>query len=332
MAFISVEELKHIVANINSYDFTSEFKQLPPRYIKSSNIGVRNTNKNRYEAIRPYDDNLVRLKSSNYINASNIMGYPDIKKKFIACQAPIEATFGDHWQMVLEYQVPVMVMLTPVMKDKSEQYWPAAEGATLTYGDVMVTLIKEKTFRDYIYRKLGIASINDEKIIHYVKHLLFLSWEDKGVPENTFPLLAFMTKAAKLLGNTKSPILIHCSAGVGRTGTFLTIWNSVDEYRTEKKVNVFETVKKLRLQRMGVVETEEQYKFVHRCILDTILHKDSGFDINQLSQLSPHNKKSNTERMDQNFYLKDGYLLSEFQSKNTTEISSEKLIEKKIKD
>uniref|UniRef100_A0A8C2EAZ2 Receptor-type tyrosine-protein phosphatase epsilon n=1 Tax=Cyprinus carpio TaxID=7962 RepID=A0A8C2EAZ2_CYPCA len=250
-----------------------------------------NKEKNRYPNILPYDHSRVILKQmdgvpcSDYINASYIDGYTD-KNKFIAAQGPKQDTAADFWRMIWEQKSATIVMLTNLKErkeDKCYQYWP--DQGCWTYGNIRVAV------EDFT----GIFSVNfvfvayqhcqasdGTKTPRLVTQLHFTSWPDFGVPFSPIGMLKFLKKVKQVNPSFSGPIVVHCSAGVGRTGTFIVIDGMIDMMYAEKKVDVFGFVSRIREQRSQLIQTDLQYSFVYQALLEYFLYGDTELDVSSL--------------------------------------------------
>ncbi|NXN96504.1 PTPRK phosphatase, partial [Rhinopomastus cyanomelas] len=230
-----------------------------------------NQSKNRYKSIIPYDHCRVVLQPSDmrndYINAS----YVDVEGFSLPPQGPLPGTVVDFWQMVWQEKTSVIVMLTGLVeqnKIKCEQYWPEQEQV---YGDFTVMLKNTRTTTGLITRifclqKVGCAHPRVVKQFHY------LLWPDHRVPRNPAQLLWLVEMVNKRqLEAPAGPVLVHCSAGIGRTGTFIALDFLLKMGKAEGKVDVFHCVQRLREQRVSMVQTKEQYIFLYEVLLEGLL-------------------------------------------------------------
>ncbi|XP_037949787.1 phosphatidylinositol phosphatase PTPRQ [Teleopsis dalmanni] len=229
-------------------------------------------NKNRYADIFPYDKNRVILdidaEGSDYINASFIDGYRR-KKEYIATQGPkLESTL-DFWRMVLQHNVRVIVMVTQFREAdvvKCHEYFPYKSKG------INVSIKKKETFELYDRTEIYVSHYQydlKQKVVHFY----FKKWPDHGVPSDPNQLITFAKKVKSEKVPSYSPIVVHCSAGVGRTGTFIGLDIIMQRIKSESKINVYETVKKLRFQRMKMVQTQAQYNFLYICAYELVKHK-----------------------------------------------------------
>ncbi|XP_066037075.1 receptor-type tyrosine-protein phosphatase kappa-like isoform X1 [Chamaea fasciata] len=267
-----------------------EYQQLSSTLLYPCNAGKElcNQNKNRYKSIIPYDHCRVVLQPSDtgngYINASYVDTYRS-PHFFIAAQGPLAGTVVDFWHMVWQEKTSVIVMLTGLMeqnKIKCEQYWPEQEQV---YGDFTVTLNNTWTTtglvkRIFCLQKAGCALPRAVEQFHY------LLWPDHGVPRNPSQLLCLVKVVNKrVLEAPGGPVLVHCSAGIGRTGTFIALDFLLKMGKAEGKVDVFRCVQQLREQRVNMVQTKEQYSFLYETLLEGLLCGNTGVPVESIPTL-----------------------------------------------
>ncbi|XP_061491647.1 receptor-type tyrosine-protein phosphatase epsilon isoform X3 [Rhineura floridana] len=290
--------------------FREEFNSLPPGYMQGTLEMANkeeNREKNRYPNILPYDHSRVLLmqidglQCSDYINASYIDGYKE-KNKFIAAQGPKQDTVNDFWRMIWEQKSATIVMLTNVKErkeDKCFQYWP--DQGCWTYGNIRVSVEDCIVLVDYTIRKFCIQSqVSDGcKAPRLVTQLHFTSWPDFGVPFTPIGMLKFLKKVKSLNPAHAGPIVVHCSAGVGRTGTFIVIDAMICMMHAEQKVDVSEFVARIRNQRPQMVQTDMQYSFIYQALLEYYLYGDTELDVSSLEKhLQPsHNAAPNLVKL-----------------------------------
>ncbi|XP_015753443.1 PREDICTED: receptor-type tyrosine-protein phosphatase mu-like [Acropora digitifera] len=234
-----------------------------------------NKNKNRYANIIAYDHSRVILplvdsaENSDYVNASYLHGYDSTPNTYIACQGPVPGTYQDFWRMLWQENVTTVVMLTRLVehgRTKCHQYWPdKAE----TYLDITVTNHKTETFADYAIRTFILKKKGTQER-RQVQQFHFLVWPDKGVPRHATAVLALRRKVRMNHNDNKSPMVVHCSAGVGRTGAFIVIDAMLESIEKKKVVDVCNYVQLLRSNRISMVQTEEQYVFIYMALLESI--------------------------------------------------------------
>jgi len=235
--------------------------------------------KNRYINILPFDDTRVKLlpveddEGSDYINGNFMMGF-NSKREFIALQGPLPATCDDFWRVVWEQNVPMIVMVTKCKekeREKCAQYWPEKDMDAHMYGDIHVVVRSESHLGDYVIR---VIDLQMGKVTRIVKQFHFLAWPDFGCPDTTHQLLNFVTMVrAEIRPSIPGPILVHCSAGVGRTGTFIVVDRVLQEIREGRDIDIFGIVMEMRENRCHMVQTEDQYVYIHDCIRDAIIKR-----------------------------------------------------------
>lgn len=189
-------------------------------------------------------------------------------KEYIATQGPKPETCSDFWNMILQYKVEVIVMLTQLKegeKLKCHQYYPSVDTEVI-FNDISVKCVKESEFP--IYKKREILINNEMRIVQY--HVT--KWPDHDCPKRPADLISFI-KVMHSERKTTSPIVVHCSAGVGRTGTLIGLDLIIQRIKDKKMINIFGTVKEMRLQRVKMVQTVEQYHFLYKCVLELIKEK-----------------------------------------------------------
>ncbi|XP_069134506.1 tyrosine-protein phosphatase 10D-like isoform X3 [Argopecten irradians] len=255
-----------------------DLNALSPEFPKEVAKLAVNVPKNRYNNILPFDRSRVKLYGggNDYINANYIPGYK-FEREYIACQGPLPGTIVDFWQMVWEQDVPIIVMLTRCKEGetvKCEQYWPENIDEPEVYGMIEVTRTASENNDDYIYSEFSISSGDQEKS---VKHFHFLEWPDFSAELECNAFLSFLFKVKnEIHDDLVGPIIVHCSAGVGRTGTYLTV-DFLSEYiRTHnlsEEFDIFQHVLKIRQHRTTLVQAREQYLFIHECLNELVKRK-----------------------------------------------------------
>nr|CAB3265293.1 receptor-type tyrosine-protein phosphatase epsilon [Phallusia mammillata] len=284
--------LSKLLDRYNTYSrdavtYNTQFKELKEAQDrmsldKSVATDTRNKERNRYKNILPYDFNRVKLKGGNpenndYINASYINGYNG-NVKFIAAQGPRPVTVQHFWQMIWEQNCKTIVMLTNVLektKQKCEKYWPEPN-ENLRFGKYAVKTDQEESYGSYIVRSISITR-SDLSECRYVTHYHFAAWPDHGVPVCTTGLLRFHRVIKQSQSEDGSPILVHCSAGVGRTGTYIGLDILEQQMIAEGRVDVFSTVLNMRRQRMDMVQNINQYILMHKLIVE--IHTTGDTDL-----------------------------------------------------
>ncbi|XP_053512741.1 receptor-type tyrosine-protein phosphatase H [Artibeus jamaicensis] len=234
-----------------------------------------NCTKNRYRNVLPYDWSRVPLKpvlgesGSDYINASFMPGLWS-PREFIATQGPLPQTVGDFWRLVWEQKSHTLVMLTNCVefgRVKCEHYWPL-DARPCTHGHLQVTLEGEEVMENWTIRHLKLHHTQEQKTLS-VRQFHYVAWPDHGVPHTPDPLLAFRKVLRQWLDQNPGggPPIVHCSAGVGRTGTLIALDVLLRQLERQGFVGPFSYVSKMRQSRPMMVQTEAQYVFLHQCIL-----------------------------------------------------------------
>ncbi|XP_061321119.1 receptor-type tyrosine-protein phosphatase C isoform X1 [Pezoporus flaviventris] len=284
--------------------FLDEFQSIPRVFTKFSIKEAKkshNQNKNRYIDILPYDHNRVELSEipgdpgSDYINASYIDGFKE-PRKYIAAQGPKDETTDDFWRMIWEQKATIIVMVTRCeegKRNKCAQYWPSMEGSSATYGDIIVKINESKTCPDYVIQKLHITNGRERTAGRDVTHIQFTSWPDHGVPEDPHLLLKLRRRVNALSNFFSGPIVVHCSAGVGRTGTYIGIDAMLEGLDAEGRVDVYGYVVKLRRQRCLMVQVESQYILIHQALVEYNQYGETEVSLSEL-----HSYLNNLKRKD----------------------------------
>ncbi|CAB3997379.1 receptor-type tyrosine- phosphatase epsilon-like isoform X2 [Paramuricea clavata] len=274
---VPVAEFAHYVNELKAnekHEFQKQYDDLPKNTKTSWEVAKKpfNKKKNRYGNIVTYDHCRVVLsgdENEDYINASYIDGIKE--NSYIASQGPNKLTVNDMWRMVWEqrsYSIVMVTSLVELEKPKCEKYWP--DKGSVKYGDIEVTLMKTEEFAYHVTHTLQLNKDGEER---EVRHYYFQSWPDHGVPKYPTQLLAFRRHFRTHHVEQSGPIVVHCSAGVGRTGVFLAVDTILDklEKGVINSIDVFGQVCAMRERRMNMIQTLEQYIFVHEAILETIL-------------------------------------------------------------
>ncbi|XP_041640623.1 protein tyrosine phosphatase receptor type Db isoform X11 [Cheilinus undulatus] len=277
---VPISELADHTERLKANDnlkFSQEYESIDPGQQftwENSNLEV-NKPKNRYANVIAYDHSRVILSSiegvpgSDYINANYIDGYRR-QNAYIATQGSLPETFGDFWRMVWEQHTANIIMMTKLEEKsrvKCDQYWPTR--GTETYGLIQVTLLDTVELATYSVRTFALyKSGSNEK--REVRHFQFTAWPDHGVPEHPTPFLAFLRRVKACNPPDAGPMIVHCSAGVGRTGCFIVIDAMTERIKHEKTIDIYGHVTLMRSQRNYMVQTEDQYIFIHDALLEAV--------------------------------------------------------------
>ncbi|XP_039990021.1 receptor-type tyrosine-protein phosphatase beta-like isoform X2 [Xiphias gladius] len=238
-----------------------------------------NRGKNRYNNILPYDSTRVKLSyidddpCSDYINASYIPGN-NFRREYIATQGPLPGTKDDFWKMVWEQNVHNIVMVTQCVEKgrvKCDHYWPFDQDP-LYYGDLIVQMLSESVLPEWTIREFNICSEEQLSFTRLVRQFHYTVWPDHGVPETTQSLIQFVRTVRDYVNRTpgSGPTVVHCSAGVGRTGTFIVLDRVLQQLDTKDTLDIYGSVFDLRLHRSHMVQTECQYAYLHQCVRDVL--------------------------------------------------------------
>ncbi|XP_041848311.1 receptor-type tyrosine-protein phosphatase S-like isoform X1 [Melanotaenia boesemani] len=277
---IPISELAEHIELLKANDnlrLSQEYESIDPGQQftwEHSNLEV-NKPKNRYANVIAYDHTRVILApiegilGSDYVNANYIDGYRK-QNAYIATQGPLAETFGDFWRMVWEQRTASVVMMTRLEEKsriKCDQYWPSR--GTETYGMIQVTLLDTMELATFCVRTFSLHKSGSSER-REVRQFQFTAWPDHGVPEYPTPFLNFLRRVKACNPPDAGPIIAHCSAGVGRTGCFIVIDAMLERIRHERTVDIYGHVTLMRSQRNYMVQTEDQYSFIHEALLEAV--------------------------------------------------------------
>uniref|UniRef100_A0AAQ5Z508 Receptor-type tyrosine-protein phosphatase C n=1 Tax=Amphiprion ocellaris TaxID=80972 RepID=A0AAQ5Z508_AMPOC len=296
--------------------FLAEFQSIPrifSRYTVKEAKKTCNVPKNRYVDILPYDYNRVQLSTGNgeagcdYINASFIDGFKE-SKKYIAAQGPKDETVSDFWRMIWEQQASIIVMVTRCEEGnrvKCAQYWPTPDRETEIFEEFIVKLNSEDQCPDYTVRRLSLTNKREKNSEREVTHIQFMSWPDHGVPGEPHLLLKLRRRVNAFKNFFSGPIVVHCSAGVGRTGTYIGIDAMMEGLEAENRVDIYGYVVRLRRQRCLMVQVEAQYILIHQALLEHNQFGETEISLSELhstlSTLKQRNSDNESTLMEDEF-------------------------------
>uniref|UniRef100_W5LQM8 protein-tyrosine-phosphatase n=1 Tax=Astyanax mexicanus TaxID=7994 RepID=W5LQM8_ASTMX len=277
---VAISELPNYIERMKANEnlrFSQEYESIDPGQQFSwehSNLEI-NKPKNRYANVIAYDHTRVVLSNndgqpgSDYINANFIDGYRR-QGAYIATQGPMPETISDFWRMVWEQHTANIIMITKLeekSRNKCDQYWPSR--GTETYGLMQVSVLDTVELATYCVRTFALFKSGCSER-REVRQFQFTAWPDHGVPEHPTPFLAFLRRVKACNPPDAGPIVVHCSAGVGRTGCFIVIDGMLERVKQEKTIDVYGHVTLMRSQRNYMVQTEEQYVFIYDALMEAV--------------------------------------------------------------
>ncbi|KAJ8313697.1 hypothetical protein KUTeg_008258 [Tegillarca granosa] len=215
-----------------------------------------NVPKNRYRDISPYDQTRMEIPGSGIVN------------RYIAAQGPLPNTCTDYWLMVWEQRTSLIVMLTTKVERgrvKCHQYWPDLY-ETMDYGVLQITCVKEEETTSFAFREFNLTHVETSEERH-ISHMQYIAWPDHGVPDDPADFLDFVLKVRQKRVGMVEPTVVHCSAGIGRTGVLITMETAMCLIEANQPVYPLSIVRQMRDQRAMLIQTASQYKFVCEAIL-----------------------------------------------------------------
>jgi len=272
------QSLMLLEESLDSGAISGQFEQLPRR---NNNLAISechlpdNAAKNRYKDISPYDATRVKLTdcpTGDYINANHVvMEVPGsgIVNRYIATQGPLSSTCIDFWYMVMEQESPLVIMLTTVVERgrvKCHKYWPDLD-TTLLYGSISVTCTREENKESFSYRDFTLVEV-ETGTERLVSQMQYLSWPDHGTPSDTVEFVQFVESVRDFREKsaTVAPTIVHCSAGIGRTGVLILMETAACLIEANQAVYPLDLTRNMRDQRPAMIQTPSQYKFVCEAI------------------------------------------------------------------
>ncbi|XP_018805129.1 PREDICTED: tyrosine-protein phosphatase non-receptor type 9 isoform X2 [Bactrocera latifrons] len=284
----TIEQIVQMVKEQGRKGLVKEYAEIRNRAPEGTFVYARmgnNLTKNRYTDVLCYDHSRVVLSredGEDYINANFVDGYKQ-KNAYISTQGPLPKTSQDFWRMIWEQHCLVVVMTTRVKERgrvKCGQYWEPTENSSLEFGNFHVRTLSIEINEDYTVASLELKNLKTDEIRN-VSHWQFTSWPDYGVPSSAMAMLNFLQKVrekqasmVKALGDTWAghprgpPIVVHCSAGIGRTGTFITLDICISRLEDVGTADIRGTVEKIRSQRAYSIQMPDQYVFCHLALIE----------------------------------------------------------------
>ncbi|XP_018330947.1 tyrosine-protein phosphatase 69D isoform X2 [Agrilus planipennis] len=302
----------------SDYGFQQEFELLPDRFndrTTRASDARENVYKNRYPDIKAYDQTRVKLSQidsiagSDYINANYVLGYKE-RKKFICAQGPMDTTVNDFWRMIWEQHLELILMLTNLeeySKNKCAKYWPDKTEGDKVFGNFTVSHLQETRYSDYIRRELKLIKNSNGKHDEerQITQYHYLVWKDFMAPEHPHGIIKFIKRMNEVYSPERGSILVHCSAGVGRTGTLVALDCLLQQLKEETQVAIFNTICDLRHQRNFLVQSLKQYVFIYRALMEVALYGDTEINASELKltveKLKDCDKDKNRCKMEEEF-------------------------------
>jgi len=290
---VSIEDLPGVMAQLGANTnagYTDEYEAIESgdEYPRTAAKDPLQKPNNRYANILPYDHSRVTVSRENndplteYINANYIDGYGNKPRSYIAAQGPKDITLIAFWKMLWENKVPIIIMVTNCEekgRPKCVRYWPEKIRQEMYVGKICLTLTSEEEFAEYLIRTITVQNGSEMRIM---RQFHFIAWPDHGVPETTLTTINILRKARLYRQRANGPMVIHCSAGVGRTGTLLAIDVNMDYFAKHNAIDVVGVMNHMRRQRSTMVQTEDQFVFIYQALADCCQAEASDLDPQQL--------------------------------------------------
>ncbi|KAJ8040458.1 Receptor-type tyrosine-protein phosphatase T [Holothuria leucospilota] len=288
------------VSQFYKYDLSileEEYQLLPKGKTHSWTVGHKEQNrvKNRFKDMYTYDHSRVTLEKingdeySDYYNASFILNQNG-EEAFIAAQGPNSCSCNDFWRMIWEHNVSMVVMVTNLFKGNKERckkYWPENEGNSCRFDSLEVLWTETSCCADYVIRTFKVTKGNMNHTVH--QHH-FLSWPDSDIPETPTPFIEFVKRTKSMQSHQGVPVLVHCSAGIGKTGVYIALSCLMEVLQTEAYIDVFSFVEQMRQNRINMVQSVKEYEFLYRCLLEFLPTKHTEISAHYLATEYPHDK------------------------------------------
>lgn len=272
------DKLKAILSPEKREELQHEYNEIPSYMPSLSDMPPGTKAKNRYVNVLPNEKTRVPVSKvpdddvSDFINANYVSGFQK-PKRYIAAQGPLPNTFFDFWRMLWEQGVECIVMTTGLTeggRKKCHRYWPESPGDPFEFGWFKITVVDAVDFGDWITTTMTLEN-NKAGQSRTIQHFWYTGWPDHGVPETAAPVIRFLRAVRKASVDKPAPILVHCSAGIGRTGTFMAIDVGMQMLQGDWRVcDIKGTVKNMRRERGGSVQTAVQYRFIHQALLEYV--------------------------------------------------------------
>ncbi|XP_019855327.1 PREDICTED: receptor-type tyrosine-protein phosphatase F-like isoform X2 [Amphimedon queenslandica] len=273
----------HLDTCHNSNGFEKQFKNLYSGEEKPCTVGYSDENKplNRLKNVTVYDDNRIILTANpdldmcqrEFINANYVDGYSR-SKKYVTTQGPMKNTLVDFWYLIWQERPVSIVMLTKLKeggKSKCRQYWPNAITEQEKFGPFIVLLKNTQAYSDFVTRQLCITIQDGSNDSHTLTQYHLTTWPDQGVPDYATSLMTLYKRVMNTWSPSQGPILVHCSAGIGRTGIFIAIDLALEQAKKEGVIDFAGIINRLRQQRMKMVQSLDQYVFLHDAVFEEII-------------------------------------------------------------